>query len=183
MAEHPFEKSGLGRSMIRILGSVMESPLRYHFWGPEKILTGADLWPGQTVLELGCGTGYFTVPAARLIGNQGSLVAMDILPEAVELVAGKVYAAGLVNVRVVEGDALNTGLEAGSFDLVLLFGVIPAPMIPVPKLILELHRVLKETGTLAVWPPVPGWLPQAILQTGLFTLAGKRIGVQNFRSR
>ncbi len=46
--------------------------------------------------------------AAQLIGDQGSLVAMDVLPASVEAVAGKVRAANLKNVRVMQGDALNT---------------------------------------------------------------------------
>jgi ubiquinone/menaquinone biosynthesis C-methylase UbiE len=35
--------------------------------------------PGQTVLEVGCGTEFFTIPAAKLIGDEGCLVAMDAL--------------------------------------------------------------------------------------------------------
>jgi demethylmenaquinone methyltransferase/2-methoxy-6-polyprenyl-1,4-benzoquinol methylase len=50
----------------------MESRLRYRFSGPMKILRGADIQPGQTVLEVGCGTGFHTVSAAQLIGDQGS---------------------------------------------------------------------------------------------------------------
>jgi ubiquinone/menaquinone biosynthesis C-methylase UbiE len=34
--------------------------------------------PGQTFLEVGCGTVFFTMPAAQLIGDQGFLVAMDV---------------------------------------------------------------------------------------------------------
>ena len=48
-----------------------------------KILRGADILPGQIVLEVGCGTGYFTLPAARLVGKQGCLVAMDVLSDSV----------------------------------------------------------------------------------------------------
>ena len=159
----------------------MESRLRYRFFGPEHILKGAGLLPGQKVLEVGCGTGYFTVPAARLLGGEGSLVAMDVLSASVEAVGRKVQAAGLKNVRVIQADALDTGLDAAGFDAVLLFGVIPAPMLPMSQLLSELHRVLKPGGALAVWPPVPGWLPGAIQQTGLFTLSSRQNGVHNFR--
>ena len=158
----------------------MESRFRYQFFSPTKILLGADIQPGQTVLELGCGTGFFTIPAAQLIGDGGCLLAMDILPESVELVSRKVQAADLQNVRVVKGDALDTGLESQSMDAVLLFGVIPAPMLPLNRLLPEMHRLLKPEGTLAVWPPISGWLPQAILRSGSFRFAGKRNGVHNF---
>jgi ubiquinone/menaquinone biosynthesis C-methylase UbiE len=106
---------------------------------------------------------------------------MDVLSDSVELVSKKVQTDDLKNVRVIKGDALDTGLDAESFHTVLLFGVIPAPMLSLPRLLTEMHRVLKPEGTLAVWPPVPGWLPQSILQSGLFTYASKRNGVHNFK--
>lgn len=174
-------RSTIGKLYIKALAAGMESRFRYRFFGPMKILEGADLLPGQTVLEVGCGTGYFTLPIARLIGEQGCLVAMDMLSDSVELVSRKVQTAKLKNVRVIKGDALETGLDAGSFDTVLLLGVIPAPMLPLTRLLPEMHRVLKVNGSLAVWPPIPGWLPQSILQSGLFTFTSRRNGVHNFQ--
>jgi ubiquinone/menaquinone biosynthesis C-methylase UbiE len=174
-------KSTIGKLYIKVLAAGMESRFRYRFFGPLNILNGADILPGQIVLEVGCGTGYFTLPAARLIGEQGCLVAMDVLSDSVELVSKKVQMADLKNVRVIKRDVLDTGLDAESFHVVLLFGVIPAPMLPLSRLLPEMHRLLKANGSLAVWPPIPGWLPQSILQSGLFTFTSKRNGVHNFR--
>lgn len=159
----------------------MESRFRYRFLPPMKTLQGADIKPGQAVLEVGCGTGFFTVSAAQLLGEQGCLVAMDVLPESIERVSKKVRIANLKNVAVVKGDAMNTGLDGESMDAVLLFGVIPAPMLPLKRLLPEMHRILRAGGTLAVWPPFYGWLPRSILRSGLFTYAGKRNGVFNFK--
>ena len=78
----------------------MESRFRYRFFGPMITLRGADIQPGQTVLEVGCGTGFYTVPAAQLIGDLGCLVAMDVLPESIERVSKRVQSANLKNVRV-----------------------------------------------------------------------------------
>jgi ubiquinone/menaquinone biosynthesis C-methylase UbiE len=174
-----FANSKIVACVSRVLGSAMESRLRYRFFGPIKILQGADIHPGQTVLEMGCGTGFFTLPAAQFIGDQGCLVAMDILPASIEIVSKKVRAANLKNVRVVKGDAMNTMLDAESMDAVLLFGVIPAPMLPLNRLLPEVHRILKPGGTMAVWPP--SWIRQSILRSGLFTYTCKRNGVFNFR--
>jgi demethylmenaquinone methyltransferase/2-methoxy-6-polyprenyl-1,4-benzoquinol methylase len=174
-------KTKTGKLFAKVLAAGMESRFRYRFFGPLNILKGADLLPGQTVLELGCGTGYFTIPAARLIGDQGHLVAMDVLSESVELVSRKVQVADLKNVRVIKGDALDTGLDSGSFDTVLLFGVIPAPMLPLDRLLPEIHRILKTEGTLSVWPPVPGLLPGSIVKSGLFSFSSRRNGVHNFK--
>ena len=176
-----FANSKIAQCAFRLIGDAMESRFRYRFSGPMKILRGADIQTGQTVLEVGCGTGFFTVFAAQLIGDQGCLVAMDVLPAAVERVSRRVQTANLKNVRVVKGDAMNTGLDSDSMDAVLLFGVVPAPMVPLSRLLPEMHRILKKEGTLAVWPPIPGWLPKSILRSGLFTHAFKRNGVNNFR--
>jgi ubiquinone/menaquinone biosynthesis C-methylase UbiE len=173
-------KTTIGRFFIKALAAGMESRFRYRFFSPLPILHGAGLLPGQRVLEVGCGTGYFTIPAARLIGGQGSLVALDILAESVALVSQKVQAAGLKNVHVINGDALNTGLAAESFQVVLLFGVIPAPMLPLARLLPEVHRLVIAGGSLAVWPPIPGWLPRAINESELFALSSKQNSVFTF---
>jgi SAM-dependent methyltransferase len=128
----------------------------------------------------GCGPGFFTLPAAAVVGDAGSLAAIDILARSVELVSGKVRAAGLSNVRVSRADALVTGFESGSFDTVILFGVIPAPMLPLARLLPEMHRILRAGGGLAVWPPAPGWPRRSILRSGLFRFASRRNHVYNF---
>jgi len=174
-------RSRLGQAALRVLAKGMESRFRYRFFGPGKILKGIIIPPHPIILEVGSGTGFYTLPLARMIDDGGQLVAMDILPESVELVAQKVAAAGLPNVQVIKGDAMSTGLDEGSFDVVVLFGVIPAPMIPPSRLFPEMHRVLKLDGVLAIWPPVPGFLPRAVLRTGLFEFAAKRNSVTNFR--
>jgi SAM-dependent methyltransferase len=174
-------KTTAGRLFAKVLAAAMESKFRYRFFGPDHILEGVEQMRGKTVLEIGCGTGFFTIPAAMVIGDEGSLIAMDILPESVKIVTRKVDAAHLKNVRVIEGDALDTKLESESVHTVLLFGVIPAPMLALIPLLTEMKRVLKPEGNLAVWPPVPGWLPRSILKTGLFSHPVKHNGVYNFR--
>jgi len=179
MSIEDFAESRIGRLFIRILASLMESRFRYRFSGPERLLQGADIRPGQAVLELGCGTGFFTTTAAQLIGGEGSLMAMDILPASVAAVSERVQAAGLKNVSVVKGDGLNTELDEESMDAVLLFGVIPAPTVPLDRLLPEVHRILKPGGIMAVWPQ--SWVRQSILESGLFTFVSKRNGVLNFK--
>ena len=172
--------SRIGNLVVRVAGAMMESRLRYRFSGPMKILRGVDIQPGQTVLEVGCGTGFHTVSAAQLIGDQGCLVAMDVLPAYIKQTLKKVQAANLTNVQVVKRDALDTGLDAESIDTVLLFSVIPSPpTAPLNRLLPEMHRVLKPGGTLAV-TTFP-WVLRSIRRSGLFTYTGKRNGVSSFR--
>jgi len=169
----------IGQLFIRIMAAIMESRLRYKFFGPTKILQGAGIRPGMRVLEVGCGTGFFTITAGRMLGEQGYLIAMDMLAMSVEAVTKKVQAANLTNVRVIQGDALNTRLEPASVDEVIIFGVIPAPMLPMEKLMAEMHRILRPGGVMAVWPS--SWVHQAILDSGLFKYCTKQNGVMNYQ--
>ncbi len=165
-------------------GAMMGSKLRKWLANPTKTLNGANVDAGQTILEVGCGTGFFTIPAAEMIGDHGSLIAMDASAGFIKVVSKKVEQAGLENVRSIQRDALKTGLESASVDMVLLFGVIPFPLLPLKRLLPEMHRVLKPDGTLAVWlfpPLVHGWVPAKIVQSGLFTRLGKQNGVFNFK--
>jgi ubiquinone/menaquinone biosynthesis C-methylase UbiE len=117
-----------------------------------------------------------------MLGDEGRLVAMDVLSPYVERTSEKVRAAGLTNVRVVKRDALDTGLDPESIDTALLFGVVPFPTLPLSRLLPEMHRVLKPEGTLAVWLfPVSGFVPRSILRSGLFVYSGKRNGVFRYR--
>jgi demethylmenaquinone methyltransferase/2-methoxy-6-polyprenyl-1,4-benzoquinol methylase len=170
--------------LFKPAGMMMGSRARRWLMNPVKILQGAGIQPAQTVLEVGCGTGFFTIPAAKLIGGQGCLVAMDLSSGYIEQVSKKVRNANLKNVRIVKRDALDTGLESASIDKTLLLGVIPFPLLPLNRLLPEIHRVLKPDGTLAVWlfpPMVHFWVPKSILQSGLFTYVSKRSGVYNYR--
>ena len=179
----------LGNSKILNLlfkpaGVMMGSGALRWLMNPLQTLQGAGIEHGQTVLEVGCGMGFFTIPAAKLIGDEGCLVAMDLSSGYIEQVSKKVRNADLKNVRVVKRDALDTGLDTASIDKALLFGVIPFPLLPLNRLLPEMHRVLKPGGSLAVWlfpPMVHFWVPKSILQSGLFIYISKQNRVFNCR--
>jgi demethylmenaquinone methyltransferase/2-methoxy-6-polyprenyl-1,4-benzoquinol methylase len=165
-------------------GILMGSRVRKWLMDPVKTLQIADVQPAQTILEVGCGTGFFTIPAAQMIGDRGSLVAMDASSGFLEEVAKKVQKAHLNNIRILQRDALNTGLEAASIDKVLLFGVIPFPLLPLDKLLPEMHRILKPDSTMAVWlfpPLVHSWVPKTILQSNLFDRINEQNNVYNYK--
>lgn len=168
--------------LFKPAGRAMESGLRRRLHDPDAILRGADVAPGQTVLEVGSGTGFFTLPAARLLDPDGRLIAMEPLADYAARIAERCAAEGLPNVEVVRRDALATGLGDHSVDRALLFGVLPFPTLPLDRLLPEMHRVLRPDGLLAVWMfPVAGWVPGAIGRSGLFEALDTRHGVYPFR--
>jgi ubiquinone/menaquinone biosynthesis C-methylase UbiE len=151
------------------------------FVNPDTKLTIAGLKAGQNVLEVGCGPGFFTIPAARIVGDEGHVYALDVNPVAVEHVRRKIGREGLTNVQVILADATQTGLPGESIDVVFLFAVIHAFQ-NVSEVMREMHRVLKTSGMLSIqsrWPE--GKLLDAVSANELFHLREKADGVFKFQ--
>ena len=90
-------KSKILNLLLKPAGFLMESGVRRWLIGSQKMLQGANLQPGQTVLEVGAGTGFFTIPAAKLLGEQGHLIAIEVLAGYVKHIEKKLNKAGLKN--------------------------------------------------------------------------------------
>jgi ubiquinone/menaquinone biosynthesis C-methylase UbiE len=119
------------------------------FRDPYKALEVAGLGPGQKVLEVGCGPGFFTIPAARVVGEGGSITALDVNPLAVEHVRQKAQKQGVTNVEALLANVTQADLAPQSFDLIFLFG-LARPIGDVEAIFGAAHRLLKPGGILAI---------------------------------
>jgi ubiquinone/menaquinone biosynthesis C-methylase UbiE len=137
-----------GKMNFRMMSFIHET-LYGLFRDALKALNAAGLEAGQQVLEVGCGPGFFTIPAAEIVGEGGSVLALDVNPLAVEHVQHKIETEGVTNAKTLLADAARTNLADQSFDLVFVFGLAHARG-GVDKIWPELHRVLKSQGILAV---------------------------------
>jgi ubiquinone/menaquinone biosynthesis C-methylase UbiE len=109
----------------------------------------AGLQLGERVLDVACGTGLVTLPAARLVGPYGAVVGVDISQGMVEKAAVRAAAKGLGQVRFLRMEAESLELRDGSFDVALCsLGLMYVPD-PVAAL-REIRRVLRPGGRLAV---------------------------------
>jgi len=176
-----FEDSTIIRFLFKLLAPILESPFRHKLRNPFMTLKAAGIRPGQEVLEIGCGTGFYTMDAAKMVKEGGHIWAIDMHPLAIEQVSKKIQEVGLNNVKLIKANAIETGLASRSIDLILLFGVIPSPTLPIDQLLPEMHRLLKPGGTLSVKTAVPWWSPNSLTKDGLFSLIEKKSGVYNFR--
>lgn len=127
---------------------VLDRPGRVRGEVPE-VLDRIGLGPGEHVLEVGCGPGVYTVEAARRLGPDGRLVAVDLQPEMVSRAAERVRNAGLANVETHVADAHHLPLEDRSVDRAFLVGVLPEISDPQGALA-EVRRVLRPHGVLSV---------------------------------
>lgn len=133
-----------------MLGEVVAAKLL----NPEVLLKrelGLEL--GQHVGDFGCGgAGYFSLPAARIVGSRGKVFALDILKSALEGVASKAKLENLQNVELVWSDFERVGaakIAPASLDCGLLVNIMFQTR-KNEQMLQEAHRLLKTGGKLLV---------------------------------
>ena len=76
------------------LAPTLDNPIRRLIHNPEKILRGY-VESGQTVLDLGCGPGTFTIVMAKMVGDTGKVIAVDLQDEMLQVLREKAAREGL----------------------------------------------------------------------------------------
>jgi ubiquinone/menaquinone biosynthesis C-methylase UbiE len=87
------------------------------------MLQALDVRPGQTVCDMGCGNGFYTLQLAKLVGPRGLVYAVDIQPEMLQMLARNAAEASLTNIRPVLGTPIDPRLPAGEIDMMLCVDV------------------------------------------------------------
>jgi ubiquinone/menaquinone biosynthesis C-methylase UbiE len=115
----------------------------------ERLLEALAPAPGETVLEVGPGTGYYTLPVAQALRPGGTLHIADLQREMLDHTMGKAREAGLDNVEPRETDARNLPYADATFDaayLVAVLGEVPDQ----DAALRELGRVVRPGGRVVV---------------------------------
>ena len=137
------------------VASLLDAGARFGAAGAGELLAGVA--PGGTVVDYGCGPGYFTLAAARLTGPEGKVYAVDLEPRMVELVGRRAAEADLANVTAVAGDGNRADLPDGIADYVICVQVMHYAdgrdgQVAIAR---DLYRLLKPDGRVLVaqWKP------------------------------
>jgi ubiquinone/menaquinone biosynthesis C-methylase UbiE len=154
----------LGAAGLATLGAALwwrknpsACPYGQRFWveAPHPIVTRERLrqvlqpQPGERLLEIGPGTGYYTLDMAEWVGPEGRIEIFDLQQEFLDHTMRRATERGLANVVPTQGDATDLPYEDGSIDAVVLTAVLGE--IPDPGAALrEIHRVLEPAGRLVV---------------------------------
>ncbi|MFO0007047.1 MAG: class I SAM-dependent methyltransferase, partial [bacterium] len=113
------------------------------------LLDALGIRPGQTVCDLGCGNGFYTLELARMVGPQGRVYAVDIQPEMLRMLAESAGREGLTNIRPVLGTAIDPRLPAAAIDLCLCVDVYHEFSHP-DAMLARVRASLAEGGRLAL---------------------------------
>ncbi|MGB2807608.1 MAG: class I SAM-dependent methyltransferase [Sedimentisphaerales bacterium] len=131
--------------------------LQMPYWETEKgveFLKRIGINKGGTVLDFGCRVGHYTIPAAKVVGNNGIVYAVDKEQQALNELQQKVARLNLKNIRIINTSGrIQIDLENDTIDVILFYDVLHYhEKKEREKLYAEAHRVLKPDGLLSVYP-------------------------------
>jgi ubiquinone/menaquinone biosynthesis C-methylase UbiE len=126
----------------------MDEGSRRQLMNPEAILAEIGLKPGHTFVDVGCGDGFFSLPAARIVGAHGRICALDVDSERIDELRKKAAGEALSNLDLRAGAGEETVFCHGCADLVFFGNVLHDFQDPA-KVLRNAREMLKGTGKLA----------------------------------
>ncbi len=102
----------------------LDNPERRADMPPEDTLVKAGLRPGDIVLDIGCGIGYFSVPASRMVGPKGHVYAIDISGVMLAELRSKAASAGIFNIETIQTQRGKLSLPDTSATMAVMSNIL-----------------------------------------------------------
>ena len=128
------------------------------FTHPDRIVQNLNIPVGASIADFGCGSGYFTLLLARLVGPSGKIFAIDVQQKALDVVRAKALDSGVRNITYTRANLEKengSALADRSQDMVLLANILFQSKNKV-AIVREACRVLRSGGELVMID----WLPE-----------------------
>lgn len=164
---------------------LLEDPKRDIWQKPDEVLDALGIEKGQTIADIGAGTGYLAVKLSERVGATGTVYAVDIQQEMLDYMRKRLNGSGWKNVLLLLGDMDDPKLPPGSLDIAIFLSTYHEIARPLDFL-RKLNVALKPQGKVAILefsdespigPPVKFRLPEEIvineLEQSGFTLVRK----------
>ena len=139
------------------MGQFLDSDFRRKLQPADKVIERSGIKRGMRVLEVGCGSGAFTTFAARVVGEEGKVYAVDIEPKMLKQLETKLNRPenqNIKNIKSIQSNAYKLPFENDFFDLAFMITVLQE----IPdrhRALQEIKRVLRPSGVLAVTEFLP----------------------------
>jgi ubiquinone/menaquinone biosynthesis C-methylase UbiE len=145
-------------------------------------LKKAGVSEGQTILDLGCGIGRFSLLAARIVGTAGKIYALDVNPLHQAIVRARAKAGKMENISTILSDSSDTGLPDKTVDIVFINDAFHE-FDDKKGTLREVFRILKSSGTLAIdeHEMKEDKFLRIVAEVGLFSLAEKDKSLYKFK--
>ena len=127
--------------------SLLDGPKRLFFENPDEILSEAGVKLGDVVADIGCGTGFFSLPLAKFVGKRGKVYALDTSPTMIKELRKRTR--NLKQVRPIHSQENKFPLQGGALDFVLLVN-LTHELEDWRVFLKEVGRVLKLEGRICV---------------------------------
>jgi FkbM family methyltransferase len=101
----------------------LERPEREKEEHTSKLLPPLKIKAGDTVVDMGAGSGYYTVKLSALVGDKGKVYAIDVQPEMLDILKKRLKSEKIANVELTLGTDKDPKLPASSVDLILMVDV------------------------------------------------------------
>lgn len=126
-----------------------QQPAGHTFLNPKQILTDVNVVPGMNIADFGCGGGYFVIPAAQLVGDQGTVFGVDVLKDALSSLSSKAKIFNLSNIvpvwANVEIYGATRGIHDHKMDMVFLIQLLSQTN-KMDEVFKEVDRTLSHDG-------------------------------------
>ena len=168
--------------------SIFETPDRDKKLEINRVMDLLKITPGKTVADIGAGSGWFTVRAARRVGADGTVYAEDINPQAIQYIDDRSKKEQLGNVRTLLGTPDDPKLAPNSVDAVLLLKVYHEIAHPVPFM-RDVRAALRPAGRVGVidrngnGSGTDHGLPQATLEREMAEAGFKKVAMYDFTKK
>jgi ubiquinone/menaquinone biosynthesis C-methylase UbiE len=120
---------------------------RRKWQNPEAILVDIGLKPGFTFIDVGCGGGFFTLPAARMVGRRGKVYGLDVDNRSITSLKELAAKEGLKNLNLTVGQAEESVICEQCADIVF-FGIALHDFQDPARVLENARRMVKSAGKL-----------------------------------
>ena len=127
----------------------LDNEKRRELLPPDETLIKLGLHEGDVMADIGCGIGYFTIPASKIVGDSGNIFAMDISPEMLQDVGIKIKNNNISNIEIILTEENDLKLEDNKITFAFISTVLHEAD-EKENFLNEIKRIISPKGKIAI---------------------------------